>query len=115
VTCRALPGLVSESDMLVGARQRTARAIRCYLESLRKDGLPVPPGEVHDAERIRESVTVVLERRVSRRLPALKPRRVNRASEHADFLHARSCGGSYTARVQPSYRLHFWLNYPTGS
>ena len=61
VTCPALPGLVTEGDTLEEARDRAAGAIRCYLESLRKDGLPLPLGEAHDAEPIRESVTVVLE------------------------------------------------------
>jgi antitoxin HicB len=62
VTCPALPGLVTEGDTLEEARTRAAGAIRCYLESLRKDGLPLPLGELHDAEPIREPVTVVLER-----------------------------------------------------
>lgn len=62
VTCPALPGLVTEGDTLEEARERAAKAIRCYLESLRKDGLPVPLGELHDAEPVREAVTVVLER-----------------------------------------------------
>jgi antitoxin HicB len=62
VTCPALPGLVTEGDTLEEARAMAADAIRCYLESLRKDGLPLPLGEVHDAEAIRESVTVSLER-----------------------------------------------------
>jgi antitoxin HicB len=62
VTCPALPGLVTEGDTLEEARARAAGAIRCYLESLRKDGLPLPLGELHDAEPIREPVTVVLKR-----------------------------------------------------
>jgi antitoxin HicB len=62
VTCPALLGLVTEGDTLEEARAMAADAIRCYLESLRKDGLPLPLGEVHDAEAIRESVTVSLER-----------------------------------------------------
>ena len=62
VTCPALPGLVTEGDTLEQAREMAADAIRCYLESLRKDGLPLPHGEIHDAEPIREAVTVVLAR-----------------------------------------------------
>ena len=62
LTCPALPGLVTEGDTLEEARECAAGAIRCYLESLRKDGLPLPLGEVHDTEPIRESVTIVLER-----------------------------------------------------
>jgi predicted RNase H-like HicB family nuclease len=61
VTCPALPGLVTEGDTLEEARAMAADAIRCYLESLRKDGLPFPLGEVYEHEPIREAVTVVLE------------------------------------------------------
>jgi predicted RNase H-like HicB family nuclease len=61
VTCPALPGLVTEGDTLEQARAMATDAIRCYLESLRKDGLPLPLGEIHDHEPIREAVTVVLE------------------------------------------------------
>ena len=43
VTCPALPGLVTEGDMLDEARAMAAEAIRGYLESLAKDGLPMPP------------------------------------------------------------------------
>jgi len=42
VTCPALPGLVTEGDSLDEARGRAQDAIRGYLESLRKDGLPSP-------------------------------------------------------------------------
>lgn len=42
VTCPALRGLVTEGDTLEEARAMAADAIRCYLESLRKDGLPPP-------------------------------------------------------------------------
>jgi predicted RNase H-like HicB family nuclease len=62
VTCPALPGLVTEGDTLDEARAMAADAIRCYLESLHKDGLPIPLGEVHDREPIREAIAVVLER-----------------------------------------------------
>jgi len=42
VTCPALPGLVTEGDTLPEARRMAADAIRAYLESLRKDGEPIP-------------------------------------------------------------------------
>ena len=42
VTCPALPGLVTEGDTLEQAREMAKDAIRGYLESLRKDGLPIP-------------------------------------------------------------------------
>ena len=45
VTCPALPGLVTEGDSLEEARAMAADAIRGYLESLRKDGEPLPIDE----------------------------------------------------------------------
>ena len=42
VTCPALPGLVTEGDTLEEARTMAADAILCYLESLQKDGEPIP-------------------------------------------------------------------------
>lgn len=42
VTCPALPGLVTEGDTLEEARMMAQDAIRGYLESLRKDRLPIP-------------------------------------------------------------------------
>ena len=50
-----------EGDTLEEARAMAADAIRCYLESLRKDGEPFPLSEEYETEPIRESVTVVLE------------------------------------------------------
>lgn len=42
LTCPALPGLVTEGDTLEEARSMGADAIRGYLESLQKDGEPIP-------------------------------------------------------------------------
>lgn len=42
VTCPALPGLVTEGDTLAKARHMAHDGIRAYIESLRKDGEPVP-------------------------------------------------------------------------
>ena len=42
VTVPALPGLVTEGRTLDEARAMALDAIRCYLESLRKDGEPIP-------------------------------------------------------------------------
>lgn len=42
VTCPALPGLVTEGDTLEEARTMAEDAIRGYIESLRKDHLPIP-------------------------------------------------------------------------
>ena len=41
-TCPALPGLVTEGDTLEDARAMAQDAIRAYIESLRKDDLPIP-------------------------------------------------------------------------
>ena len=43
VTCPALPGLVTEGDTLEEARVMAEDAIRGYIESLRKDHLPILP------------------------------------------------------------------------
>ena len=42
VTCPALPGLVTEGNTYHEARAMIPDAIRCYLGSLKKDGLPFP-------------------------------------------------------------------------
>ncbi len=61
VTVPALPGVVTEGDTLEEARAMVADAIQCYLESLRKDGLPFPAGKGVGAEPPRvETVTVHL-------------------------------------------------------
>ncbi len=61
VTVPALPGVVTEGDTLEEARAMVADAIQCYLESLRKDGLPLPAGEGVGTEPARvETVTVHL-------------------------------------------------------
>ena len=58
VTCPSLPGLVTEGNTLEEARDMAADAIRCYLESLQKDGLPIPVE--HKAEPLKERVSVRL-------------------------------------------------------
>lgn len=45
VRCPALPGLVTKGDKLEEARAMAEDVIRAYLESLRKDGLPLPGDE----------------------------------------------------------------------
>ncbi len=60
VTCPALPGVVTEGDTLEEAREMAADAILCYLESLQKDGLPIPAGEERAPARREEVVTVRL-------------------------------------------------------
>ena len=45
VTCPALPGLVTEGDTLAEARAMAIDAIQLYVESLKKDGEPIPTDE----------------------------------------------------------------------
>lgn len=58
VTCPALPGLVTEGETLEEAREMAKDAIRAYLESLRKDGLPLPPDKEIKLEPVKEEVKV---------------------------------------------------------
>lgn len=60
VTCPALPGLVTEGDTLEEARAMARDAIQGYLESLRKDGLPMPEDVKLSAEPVKEEVNVAL-------------------------------------------------------
>lgn len=55
VTCPALPGLVTEGDTLQEAREMAEDAIRAYVESLRKDGLPIPS----DRSPLQEEIQVL--------------------------------------------------------
>ena len=61
VRCPALPGLVTEGDTLEEARAMADDAIRAYLESLRKDGLPIPADKKLSLEPVKEEIKVVLE------------------------------------------------------
>ena len=61
VTCPALPGLVTEGDTLDEARRMVKDAIRAYLESLRKDGQPIPPDVNISQEPVKEKIKVALE------------------------------------------------------
>lgn len=60
VTCPALPGLVTFGATLDEARTMAAEAITAYIESLQKDGEPVPGGEDRHIETLREPVTAKL-------------------------------------------------------
>ncbi len=60
VTCPALPGLVTEGDTLAQARAMAEDAIRAYLESLRKDGLPIPADKKLVLDPVKEQVRVAL-------------------------------------------------------
>ena len=60
VRCPALPGLVTEGDTLDEAREMVRDAIRGYLESLQKDGLPAPSDIKLTEDPIKEEVEVAL-------------------------------------------------------
>ena len=60
VTCPALPGLTTEGDTLEEARQMAQDAIRAYLESLYKDGLPPPPDKRLELDPVKEEIRVSL-------------------------------------------------------
>ncbi len=61
VSCPALPGLVTEGDTLEEARTMAADAIRGYLESLRKDGQPIPTDKAIPADPRKERISVALD------------------------------------------------------
>jgi len=56
VKCPALPGLVTEGDTLEEARAMAEDAIRGYIESLRKDHLPIPA----DKDPMKEEIRVLV-------------------------------------------------------
>jgi predicted RNase H-like HicB family nuclease len=60
VTCPALPGLVTEGDTLADAKRMAKDAIRAYLESLRKDGEPIPADPKFSARPVKERIRVAI-------------------------------------------------------
>lgn len=60
VTCPALPGLVTEGDNLKEAREMAKDAIRCYLESMQKDGLPIPRDKSIKLNPVKEKMRVAI-------------------------------------------------------
>jgi antitoxin HicB len=60
VTCPALPGLVTEGDTLAEARSMAREAIRAYLESLRKDGEPIPSDSKLTLPPVKEKIRVAI-------------------------------------------------------
>ena len=60
VTCPALPGLVTEGDTLEEAREMAEDAIRAYLESLSKDGQPLPSDIELALDPVKEVIEVAL-------------------------------------------------------
>jgi antitoxin HicB len=61
VTCPALPGLVTEGDTLEEARDMAQDAIKAYLESLHKDGHPIPEDKELRNDPVKQRVSVLLE------------------------------------------------------
>ena len=61
VTVPALPSIVTEGRTLVEARKMAKEAIRCHLESLIKDGLPIPEEKDTGLEPVKEVAKVELE------------------------------------------------------
>jgi antitoxin HicB len=59
VTCPSLPGLVTYGETVEEALAMAAEAIECYLESLQKDGVPLPESDAAAAPRA-EPVSVKL-------------------------------------------------------
>jgi len=60
VTCPALPGLVTEGDTLEEAREMARDAIRAYVESLRKDGEPIPADKQLTLDPVKEKITIAI-------------------------------------------------------
>ncbi len=60
VTCPALPGLVTEGDTLEEARAMAKDTIEGYLESLRKDGRPIPKDVPLTLQPVKEQIRVAL-------------------------------------------------------
>ena len=58
--CPALPGLVTEGDTMEEVRARVKEAIEAYLESLRKDGQPIPADKHIALEPVKEQIRIAL-------------------------------------------------------
>lgn len=53
--------MVTEGETLEEARTMAKDAIRAYLESLRQDGLPIPPDKDIRLDPVKEELTVGLD------------------------------------------------------
>ena len=56
----ALPGLVTEGDTYEQTRGRVKEAIEGYLESLLKDGQPIPPDAKITLEPVKEKIRIAI-------------------------------------------------------
>jgi antitoxin HicB len=97
VTCPSLPGLVAEGDTLEEARAMAADAVRGDLEALAKDGLPLPPEDVHPTEEAVKETIAVVNREGVNGLPVLPPRQLIRALRRAGFALHRVHGGQQSS------------------
>jgi antitoxin HicB len=61
VTVPALPGVVTEGRTFEEARAMAAEAIQCHIESLLKDGEPVPADVEIQLEPVKEKISVSVE------------------------------------------------------
>ena len=60
VTCPSLPGLVTYGATLEEARAMATEAIECYLESLQRDGEPLPESDL-STNPITEHISVKMQ------------------------------------------------------
>ena len=60
VFCPALPGLVTEGYTYEEAHERVKEAIEGYLESLQKDGQPIPADEKLTLEPKKEEIRIAV-------------------------------------------------------
>jgi antitoxin HicB len=58
--CPALPGLVTEGDTYEEVHERLKEAIEGYLESLIKNGEPIPPDKNITLEPVKEQIRIAL-------------------------------------------------------
>jgi antitoxin HicB len=56
--CPALPGLLTEGETYEEIRERVKEAIEGYLESLVKDGQPIPPDKLIALEPVKEEIRI---------------------------------------------------------
>lgn len=58
--CPALPGLVTEGDTFEETRENVKEAIEGYLESLLKDGEPIPADKKIALDPVKEQIRIAL-------------------------------------------------------
>lgn len=58
--CPAPPGLVAEGDTYAEVRTRVKEAIEGCLESLQKDGLPIPADKKFTLEPVKEEIKIAI-------------------------------------------------------